>query len=235
MNTIQEYRNPLLIAGAAVIVAILLYVLVISPQSSKLSTLQTQETTLQAQEVSLQTQLNTLQTEKQKVSANCTDLEKISTQIPSVQSPSDLAAEQSSFYDQLTALVGSSGTSIPTFSWGAVSGSAAAAPSTHTPASGAAGAASPVVPVPVNMTVTGNYGQMSAFVAGLDSFPRLLVIQSFTLAFTGTAASVGSALWTGGTATPSTAGPYTLTLTGSIYYTSTANDLAACSKATTPS
>jgi hypothetical protein len=36
----------------------------------------------------------------------------------------------------------------------------------------------------------------------------------------------------GGQPTPSTAGPYNLQITGSIYYTSTPNALSACTKAT---
>ncbi|MGO9030086.1 MAG: type 4a pilus biogenesis protein PilO [Acidimicrobiales bacterium] len=246
MNTVQEYRNPLLIAAVGVVVAILLYALVYSPQSSKLSTLQTQETTLQGQELSLQNQLTALQTEKQKLSANCADLVKISTQIPSVQSPGDLAAEQSSFYDQLTALVGLSGTAIPSFSWTG-STSTATSSASATPASGTA-PASGVVPVPVSMTITGTYAQMSSFVGGLDSFPRLFVIQTFGLAVSssaggasttpvsgGGAAASGNeaapALWTGGVPTPGTNGTYTLTVTGSIYYTTTADALAACDAA----
>jgi hypothetical protein len=221
---------------------------VFSPQSSKLTNLKAQETTLTAQQAQLQAQLTVLQTEKQKLPANCADLEKISTQIPSVQSPSDLAAEQSSFYDQLTTLVGSSGTSIPLFSW------AAGAASTTGGVGGSAGSSSGttstagVVPVPVSMTITGNFTQMSAFVGGLDSFPRLFVIQNFTLALgsptgaAGSASSSGSsstgagsaanpALWIGGTPTAGAAGPYTLTISGSIYYTTTPSALDACTKA----
>ena len=219
MNTVQEYRNPLLIAVGAIVIAIILYVAVIAPQGTKLNSLKAQETTLQAQQATLQAQLTTLQTEKHQLSAHCADLEKIATQIPSVASASDLAAEQSSFYDQLTALVSSSGTSIPAFSWtgSTATGTTATTPTTPGAATGASTTAG-VTPVPVSMQITGNYGQMSAFVAGLDSFPRLFVIQTFTLSFnstTGTGATatvlnplgttnVGSeapALWTGGTAT----------------------------------
>jgi Tfp pilus assembly protein PilO len=244
MSTVQEYRNPLLIAAGAIVVAILIYTLGVSPQTSKLSTLQTQQTTLQTQEQSLQAQLTALQTEKQKLPANCADLQKIATQIPSVQSASDLAAEQSSFYNQLTALIAQSGTSFTTFAF--TGGTTAAPSSSGTTAAG-------VVPVPVSLSVTGNFSQMSTFVAGLDSyqaFPRLFVIQTFALslgsggaaspttpASGGSSTGSGSAtpsLWTGGTATSPTAGPYSLALTGSIYYTSTPDALAACTKAITP-
>ena len=103
------------------------------------------------------------------------------------------------------------------------------------------------------LTVTGNYGQILSFVNGLDSFPRLFVIQDFTLAFgttasttasggaTTTAASSGAGsapssalppLWIGGTQTLPSATPYSLAIVGSIYYTTTPNALDACTKAT---
>jgi len=103
-----------------------------------------------------------------------------------------------------------------------------------------------VVPIPVKMHITGNYAQMSAFIAGLDSFPRLFVIQTFTLAVgagaatsTGGASTGGSAaagatappLWVGQTPTAPTGGPYGLDVAGSIYYTATPSALAACTQA----
>jgi hypothetical protein len=87
-------------------------------------------------------------------------------------------------------------------------------------------------------------------VNGIDHFPRLFVIQNFILAY-GTTASASSStpssgssgssnqpsssanpLWVGGTPTAATAGPYSLAIDGSIYYTSTPNALDACTKAT---
>jgi hypothetical protein len=97
------------------------------------------------------------------------------------------------------------------------------------------------------LAVKGSYSQMTAFVNGLDIFPRLFVIQSFILAYGSTvpgsastsssssasaAADAAPPLWIGGTPTAAGAGPYSLAITGSIYYTSTANPLAACTKAT---
>jgi hypothetical protein len=108
-----------------------------------------------------------------------------------------------------------------------------------------------VTAVPTTLTVTGNYGQMTSFIKGLDSFPRLFVIQTFNLTYgapvvgSSSGASAGSSsgaaaaptassppLWVGGTATSPSAGPYSLAIDGSIYYTSTPNALAACTKAT---
>jgi hypothetical protein len=104
--------------------------------------------------------------------------------------------------------------------------------------------------VPTTLSVTGNYGQMVSFINGLDTFPRLFVIQHFVLAYgtsasasastassssssSGTSGSAGApALWVGGTPTSPSAGPYSVAITGSIYYTSTPNALDACTKAT---
>ena len=53
MNTVHEYRSPLLIAAGALVVALLLYAIVVSPQASKLSSLHNQETQLQSQQAGL--------------------------------------------------------------------------------------------------------------------------------------------------------------------------------------
>jgi Tfp pilus assembly protein PilO len=224
MNTVQEYRTPLLIGAITIVVAILLYAFLISPQDAKLTTLATQKSTLQGQASQLQTQLTVLQTEKQKLPGRCADLQKISTQIPSVQTGTDIDAEESSFESQLDALIAQSGVTITAFS----GFTSAAAPS---PA-GAGAAGTGVVPVPTTMTVTGTFNQMSNFIRGLDNFPRLFVIQKFTLSIGTTGAASTTPLWIGGQPTAPTGGPYSLAIGGSIYYTSTPNGLAACAKAT---
>jgi Tfp pilus assembly protein PilO len=244
MSIVKEYQRPLLVAVVGIVAAILLYALLISPQSSKLSNLNAQKTQLVGQQQQLQSTLTTLQSEKHTLPAKCAVLQKISVQIPSVQNPGDLAAEQSSFYNQLTALVGSSGTSIPSFAW--TGNTASAATATTPPVAGSPTVSSGVVPIPVKMHITGNYAQMSAFIAGLDSFPRLFVIQTFTLAVgagaatstagasTGGSAAAGATappLWVGQTPTAPTGGPYGLDVAGSIYYTATPSALAACTQA----
>jgi Tfp pilus assembly protein PilO len=240
MSAVKEYQRPLLVAVVGIFVAILLYALLIAPQSSKLSSLNAQKTQLAGQQQQLQATLTRLQGEKQKLPAKCAALQKISVQIPSVQNPGDLAAEQSSFYNQLTALVGSSGTSIPSFSWTA-NASSATATAAAPPTAGQAPVSGGAVPIPVKMHITGNFGQMSAFIAGLDSFPRLFVIQTFTLTegaaagvTSGASAAAGATpLWVGQTPTAAGGGPYGLDVAGSIYYTGTPSALAACTQAAT--
>jgi Tfp pilus assembly protein PilO len=250
MTTVREYRTPLAIAGGTLVLIILLWAVLISPQKSKLSSLQSQESQLQSQQSSLHSKLVSLQSEQQQLSARCTDLEKIATQIPSVQSPTDIDAEESSFESQFNGLTASTGVTLTQFS-GFAPASATSTPST-TPASGATKGS--VVAVPTTLAVTGSYGQMRSFVNGLDSFPRLFVIQNFVLSFGATSASSGTGssatssvgstssaasptsganpLWIGGAETSPSATPYNLAITGSIYYTTTPSALDACTKAT---
>ena len=241
MNTIREYRMPLLIAGGALVVAILLWVVLISPQNAKVASLKVETEQLQVQESTLQARLTALQSEGQKLSSNCADLEKITTEIPSVQSPTDLDAEESSFEVQFNDLAASSGVSLAQFSGFAPAAASAARPTAGVPATAG------VTAVPTTLTVQGNYGQITAFVNGLDNFPRLFVIQKFVLACgaastsasggsssssaTGAASATQPPLWVGGQQTSPSNGPYNLQITGSIYYTSEPNALATCSKA----
>ena len=180
MNQVREYRMPLFFAGGALVIALILWVALISPQNSKLTSLNAQSLTLQTQESAVQARLTALQSEGLKLSTNCADLQKISTQIPSVVSPTDIDAQESSFERQFNDLAGSSGVTLAQFS------GFAPATTTATPAA-ATGSPAGVTAVPTTLTVQGNYGQITSFINGLDNFPRLFVIQKFTLAF-GTAA-----------------------------------------------
>ncbi len=64
MNNVREYRMPLMIGAGALVVALLLWAILVSPQSSKLSSLQSQETQLQGQETALQAKLTALEVGK---------------------------------------------------------------------------------------------------------------------------------------------------------------------------
>jgi len=241
-----------MIAAGAVVVALLIWVALISPQNSKLSSLHAKQSQLTTQQTALEARLTALKSEKQGLSANCADLAKIAAQIPSVQNPTDVDAEESSFESQFNGLTASSGVTLTQFSgFTPANGAATTTPSTAGSAAGSAATShappSDVTAVPTTLAVTGSFGQMTAFINGLDSFPRLFVIQTFTLSYgTSVVSSGGSAstssggsvnagqapLWTGGSPNAAGAGPYTLAITGSIYYTSSPNALDACTKAT---
>ncbi|MHB8431429.1 MAG: hypothetical protein ACYDDZ_13050, partial [Acidimicrobiales bacterium] len=243
MNEVREYRTPLLIGAGTVVIALLLWAVVISPQNSKLSKLQSQQTSLQNQQIALQTKLSVLRTEQQKLTSSCTQLQKIATQIPSVQTPTDVDAEESSFESQFNALAASAGVSLTKFSGFSPATSISGSPASGTTSAASTATPAGVVAVPTTLSVSGTYGQILAFVNGLDSFPRLFVIQTFQLSVsTGTSsgsagsgpassASASSAsatgapsftappLWTGGNPPQPGTQPFALAIDGSIYYT----------------
>lgn len=252
MNSVREYRTPLLITLGALVVALIIWVGLVSPQNSKLSSLRSRQSQLTSQQSQLQAKLADLKTEKQTLTSSCADLQKIATQIPTVQSPTDVDAEESSFESQFNGLAASTGVSLNQFSgFAPASADSGVAPTTTTPTPTTGSRTTPadVTAVPTTLAVTGNFGQMTAFINGLDNFPRLFVIQNFTLAYGtstsgatsgstgassagGPVSASGAPLWTGGSPNSSSAGPYTLSITGSIYYTSSSNALDACTKAT---
>ena len=80
-----------------------------------------------------------------------------------------------------------------------------------------------MTPVQVGLTLAGTYGQMTAFLQGLDTFPRLFTVSTIAIA--------GGSVVTGGqTLSPSTAG-YTLTLNGDIYYSTGQKNVCASTTA----
>ena len=59
--------------------------------------------------------LASLKSEKQSLTKSCADLEKIATQIPSVETPTDVDAEESSFENQFNALAAVTGVTLTQF------------------------------------------------------------------------------------------------------------------------
>ena len=71
----------------------------------------------------------------------------------------------------------------------------------------------------VTLTLSGTYGQMTAFLHGLDSFPRLFTVGQISVN--------GGPVATGGQAIPATTGGYNLTLAGNIYYSTGQSNVCA--------
>jgi Tfp pilus assembly protein PilO len=198
MDKLTRYRIPVLTGVGAVVLAIIVFAAWISPEGSKLSSLHAQQAQLISQQTHLQTELATLKQAKAHLAANCQALSKDLGEIPG--SPS-----VDSFFNEVTALAVASGDpNTPSIS--------------VTQATTAASGASPVA---VTFTLQGTYGQMSAFLKGLDTFPRLFTVTAITI--------TGGAVATGGaTINPATTG-YTLDLTGNIYYSSGQQNVCAAS------
>jgi Tfp pilus assembly protein PilO len=194
MDVLKRFRTPVLIGAGALVFAVVLFVGLISPQSHKLSSLQTKEAQLQSQQAHLQSEIATLKSEKAHISTSCSQLTKALTEIPGTP-------DVSSFLQQVTNLAVTTGNpNTPTIS-------VLQAPSSG---AGAAGAGAGATPVQVSLTLNGNYAQMSAFITGLTSFPRLFTVTS--LSVTG-----GPIATAGGAVNPATGG-YSLNMTGAIYY-----------------
>jgi len=190
MDFLKRFRTPVLIGVGALVFAVVLFVGLISPQSHKLSSLQTKETQLQSQQAHLQSEIAMLKSEKAHISTSCSQLTKALTEIPGTP-------DVSSFLQQVTNLAVATGNAnTPTISV------------LQAPSSGAA--ASGATPVQVSLTLNGNYAQMTAFIKGLTSFPRLFTVTSLNV----TGGPIATA---GGAVNPAT-GSYSLNLTGAIYY-----------------
>jgi Tfp pilus assembly protein PilO len=192
MERIMQYRVPLITAVGAVLVAVIVYMAWIAPEGSKLAALRSKETQLQSQQAELDGQIATLKREKEHLGSTCATLTQEVTAVPS-------APDVDSFFRQVTALAVASGDpNTPSIS--------------VTQATATAKGSGGATPVAVTFSLTGTYGQMSAFLDGLYTFPRFFTINSMQLG--GGSVSNGGAVPAPGTPN------YTLTLTGNIYYSS---------------
>ncbi|MGD0321746.1 MAG: type 4a pilus biogenesis protein PilO [Acidimicrobiales bacterium] len=201
MERLREYRAPLFTAVGVVVVALIVYLAWISPEGSKLTSLHTKQTQLQSQQIQLRTEIASLNREKANLGPTCTTLTKNFTEIPG-------NPNVDSFLQQVTALAVSSGDpNTPSIS--------------VTEATGSTGSAG-VTPVTVDFTLTGTYGQMSTFLQGLYSFPRLFTISSITIS--------GGPVAIGGSVPAGAAPNYNLVLKGSVYYSTGEQSACASSK-----
>jgi len=194
MEQLTRFRIPIVTGLGALVLVVAVYVAWISPEGTKLASAKAQQTQLQSQELHLQAELITLRGEKAHQVSNCQQLTTDLTEIPGTPTVDD-------FFHQVTRLAVNSGDpNTPSIS--------------VTEAAGGTGGTKEVA---VNLTLTGSYSQMTAFLSGLESFPRLFTVGSINVS--------GGPVATGGSA-PS-GGNYTLDLTGDIYYSTGQADVCA--------
>jgi Tfp pilus assembly protein PilO len=181
MEQLKRFRVPVITGVATLVLGLIVYAAWISPEGSHLAK-------LQAMQTQLQIRIASLRKEKSQLGANCAQLTTDLTEIPGTPSVD-------SFLQQITALAVSSGDpNTPTIS--------------VTQAAG--GAKAGVTSVQVGLTLDGTYGQMTQFLNGLDSFPRLFTVTTITVA--------GGNVVTGGQVVAPTTAGYTLTMSGDIFY-----------------
>jgi Tfp pilus assembly protein PilO len=196
MEKLIRFRIPLLTAVGAMIVAIVVYATWISPEGGKLSGLHAKEAQLESQQSHLQVELFTLKREKAHVAANCAQLTQDLTAVPGTPSVD-------AFFQQVTQLAVSSG-------------------DPNTPSISVTNAAAPVSGVKlvsVSLTLQGSYGQMTAFLKGLETFPRLFSVSTITVN--------GGPVAVGGSAVNPSQGGYNLTLGGNIFYSAGQADVCS--------
>jgi Tfp pilus assembly protein PilO len=196
MDKVIRFRVPILTGVGALIMAIIVYAAWISPEGSKLSSLHAREAQLESQQSHLQVELFTLKREKAHVATNCAQLTQDLTAVPGTPSVD-------AFFQQVTQL-------------------AVAAGDPNTPSisvTNAAASADGVKLVTVSMTLQGSYGQMMAFLKGLETFPRLFSVSTITV--NGGPVAVG-----GGAVNPGQGG-YNLTLGGNIFYSAGQADVCS--------
>jgi Tfp pilus assembly protein PilO len=187
MEQLTRYRIPLLTALGALVVVVIVFVAWISPEGAKVSSLKAKQTQLASQQSHLQIELFSLRRDKAHMATNCAELTKDLTQIPGTPTVDD-------FFQQVSNLAVHAG-------------------DPNTPSidvTQAQTSADGVKVVTVSLTLNGSYGQMMAFLKGLDSFPRLFTVNSIGIN--------GGNVAVGGSTVAAGAGGYTLTLAGSIFY-----------------
>lgn len=200
MEQLKRFRLPILTGVATLVVSLIVYAAWISPEQSHLTKLSAQKTTLVAQQSSLQIEIATLRREKSQLGTNCAQLTQDITEIPG-------APDVDSFLQQVTALAVASGDpNTPSIS-----------------VTEATGAKPGVTPVGVSLTLSGTYGQMTAFLAGLDSFPRMFTVTSISV--------TGGPVVTGGAAVAASTSGYSLSLAGDIFYSSGERNVCSTSAA----
>jgi Tfp pilus assembly protein PilO len=199
MEHVRRFRTPILIGAGTIVLALIIFVAVISPEGKKLSSLNAQQTQLTSQQTQLTSEIAMLKREKAQMAGNCKKLTNDIAEIPGTP-------DVDNFLRQVTALAVASGDpNTPSISVTQAPSGAASTPSAGAGATGGATSA-----VAVTFTLNGTYGQMSAFVHGLDKFPRLFTVSTITIG--------GGPAAQGGAPVDANTPAYTLTLSGDIYY-----------------
>lgn len=208
---IRRYRYPLIAVAVVLVILLIDWIAWLSPEGNKLSSLQATETQLSTEHQSLKTQVATLLSERRQLPRNCASLSKDLTEIPS-------SASIASFYSQVTQLASSSGVSTPSITISSGGASAGSPPSGSTSPAATPGVPAGLSTVGITLSVTGNYGQVSSFIHGLDGFPRLYTISTLDV--------TGGPIVAGGSTVAAGSGSYSVNLTGSIFFDTAEHGLA---------
>jgi len=204
LDRLRPYQRPLVVGVVAVVVIVVALLAWVLPERHREAQLSATRQELSSQEQALQAELLALEHDQHQQVANCRSYSRFVAEIPP-------ALDESQFVLDVGALASASGApSIPRLTWGAASTQGG------------------LQAVQVTLTLEGTFGQVMAFVKGLDgsAFPRLFTISSFSVSLAGqnggssTGSSAGSeagAVVVGTSLAPASASGYQVTVAGQIY------------------
>lgn len=171
-------------AAVAIVVVAVWYLALLKPQSHELASARKADAAAKAQQVTLQQQVGALQALEKQIPADQAKYARYQQAIPSTP-------ELSAAIREIQAAANSSGVTMS---------SLAPVVPTGTNSSAAAGTVSGATTIPVSISATGAYGNLTAFVAALNAMPRTFVVQSLNLGGSGgsmSASITGAMFYTG--------------------------------------
>jgi Tfp pilus assembly protein PilO len=226
-------------AVAALVVLAAGWLLVVKPQKSKVSDINTQTAQQNSTNALLLTQISSLQSEQKELPQQQLALQKFSTEVP------DTAGEPT-LIRQLTTAAQRSDVELVSIAPGTAAEltSSAAATSTTSTLGAAAPSAATLYDLPVSLSIIGSYANVESFFNAVEHLARATLITSFTIcpevsAGVGTGCT-GPAEPTNKVAPPGSVGA---TLAADVFYspldattapTSTTQTLTPATTATTP-
>lgn len=222
----------LLTALGAVIILVAGFMLLVKPQHAKANDLRTQVSTAQSQTQSLQAQLAQLRSKEKSLPAEEAKLAGVVRKLPAgAQLPTltrDLDAAAIRAHVNLTNISPSAPTAFTAATVAPVVPKAGVTPApsaSSTPAttagSAAAGAASSnLQQVTLALTVTGGFYNLERFLDQLESLPRALLVDGFTVS-TGGGAGNSSAPPGSGAASSTSTGELSITINARVFLTTT--------------
>jgi Tfp pilus assembly protein PilO len=226
-------------AIAVIVVLAAGWLLLVKPQKSKVTTLQTQTTAQLQQNQQLLTQISALQAEEKELPQQQQRLQKFSTQVPNDPAEPTLIRQFS------TAAHGS-GVNLSTISPGAPA--AVAAPAGAATLGAAPTASLSLYELPLTISISGSYPNLESFFESLEKLPRAVLTTGFNIGLnTGAAGGTNELTATLNidvfytpvtpTATGTTTQPQTLTpgATATTPATTPATDPAVATAPTDPS
>ncbi len=166
MSTRKLYS---LAAAAIVLLAAAWYLAIYRPSSAKIASAHNSYASAASQVSKLDSQVASLQALEAHIPADKARLASLEAAVPTTENLRSLL-------DQLHALATSTGTELTT-----VSPSPPQSTTANQSSSAAASSSTGLQEIPVTMSATGTYGQLTTFMSGLTSLQRSMVIQSLSL------------------------------------------------------